>query len=79
MTNNFDGYKLLKDDDPFKECYEWFWQLLGEDNVIPKSFLEHLQEIIRRIDAGEEKLIYFNLDDDKTFEQIMECESNGNV
>jgi len=59
MTDNCTGYALLSDDDPFEECVGWFWQLLGEDNVYPKAFLEELQELIRRIDAGEVDLVPF--------------------
>ena len=57
MTDNFNDYTLLHEDDPFTECYEWFWVSLGEDNVYPKEFLEHLQQMCDRIDRGEEKLI----------------------
>jgi hypothetical protein len=57
MTDNFADYSLLKNDDPFTECYEWFWVSLGEDECYPKEFLEHLLEMVDRIDRGEEKLI----------------------
>jgi hypothetical protein len=57
MTGNYTNYALLKDDDPETECREWFWASLGEDEVLSKEFLEHLEELIRRIDSGEEKLI----------------------
>jgi hypothetical protein len=62
MTNNFDDYKLLYEDDPFKECYEWFWVSLGEDNTYPKGFLEYLLQMLDRIDRGEEELIPFDED-----------------
>jgi len=48
------------------ECQGWFWVLLGEDNVLPKFFLEELQEMIERIDRGEEELIEMN------FEELIE-------
>lgn len=57
MGGNYDGYALLSTDDPYEECVGWFWQLLGEDNVYPKAFLEELQELIRRIDADEVDLV----------------------
>jgi len=60
MTGNYEEYALLSDDDPYEECVSWFWQLLGEDNVYPKAFLEDLQELIRRVDAGEVKMIPFD-------------------
>jgi hypothetical protein len=57
MTDNYKDYALLKDDDPFTECYEWFWVSLGEDECYPKFFLEDLMEMCDRIDRGEEELI----------------------
>jgi hypothetical protein len=57
MTNNFENYSLLPKDDPFTECYEWFWVSINEDDTYPKEFLEYLMEMCDRIDRGEEKLI----------------------
>ena len=57
MTDNYKDYTLLHTDDPFTECYEWFWVSLGEDEVYPKEFLEYLMEMCDRIDRGEEELI----------------------
>lgn len=69
MTSNYVDYSLLKDTDPEQECLEWFWVSLGEDNVYPKEFLEYLQEMVDRIDRGEEKV--YPLDED-FFERIKE-------
>jgi len=44
-------------DDPYEECVDWFWGSLGDDDTLPKEFLEHLLEMCDRIDRGEEKLI----------------------
>lgn len=57
MTDNFKDYTLLHTDDPFTECYEWFWVSLGEDECYPKFFLEDLMELADRVDRGVEKLI----------------------
>lgn len=57
MTDNYTDYTLLHTDDPFTECYEWFWVSLGEDECYPKFFLEDLMEMCDRIEQGEEKLI----------------------
>lgn len=62
MTDNFENYVLLKDDDPFEECRDWFWGTLGADEVLPKFFLEELQEMIRRIDSGEEEPVEMNIE-----------------
>ena len=53
MTDNFDNYALLKEDDPFTECYEWFWSSLNVDEVYPKEFLEYLLQMVDDIDTGK--------------------------
>jgi hypothetical protein len=57
MTGNYQGYALMFYDDPYEECYSCFWDYLGDDDVLPKDFLEGLLEMSARIDRGEEKLI----------------------
>jgi hypothetical protein len=53
MTGNYDDYGLLKDDDPEQECIEWFWATLGEDDVYPKEFLEHLMQLADDVETGK--------------------------
>ena len=55
MTSNYDGYNVLDYDDPYTECREWFWQTLGEDDVYPKEFLEHLMQMVEDIETGKVK------------------------
>jgi hypothetical protein len=62
MTSNYDGYALLKEDDPEAECIEWFWASLNEDDVYPKEFLEYLQQMVDDIESGKEEVV--PLDDD---------------
>ena len=57
MTGNWKDYGLMFYDDPFEECRDCFWSYLGDDDTLPKEFLEHLQEMVDRIERGEEKLI----------------------
>ena len=57
MTGNYKDYALMFYDDPFEECYSCFWAYLGDDDVLPKEFLEGLLKMADRIDRGEEKLI----------------------
>ena len=57
VTENYEPYKLLKDDDPFQECYDWFWSSINMDETYPKEFLEHLMQIVDDIDTGKEKVI----------------------
>jgi hypothetical protein len=62
MVGNYEGYALMFYDDPFEECYSSFWAYLGDDDVLPKEFLESLLEMSARIERGEEKLIPFDKD-----------------
>jgi len=57
MTSDYDGYALLKEDDPETECIEWFWASLNEDDVYPKEFLEYLMQMVDDIETGKEELI----------------------
>ena len=57
MTSNYDGYALLKEDDPESECIDWFWASLNEDDVYPKEFLEYLQQLVDDIETGKEEVI----------------------
>lgn len=56
LSNNYSNYSLLKEDDPYEECLNWFWYGLNADETYPKEFLESLNELMDRIDRGEEKL-----------------------
>jgi hypothetical protein len=67
MTSNYDGYALLKEDDPESECIDWFWASLNEDDVYPKEFLEYLQQLVDDIETGKEELIPM---DEDFFERI---------
>jgi len=55
MTDNFEVYALLKDDDPFQECYDWFWSSINMDETYPKEFLEYLMQIVDDIETGKVK------------------------
>lgn len=57
MTDNYEDYVLLKDDNPFEECYNWFWYGISADETYPKEFLEYLQHLCNEIDSGKERLI----------------------
>ena len=57
MGSNYEGYALLKEDDPEAECLDWFWTSLVEDDVYSKEFLEHLMQIVDDIETGKEKVI----------------------
>ena len=55
ITENYEDYVLLKNVDPYQECYDWFWTSINLDETYSKEFLEYLMEMCDRIDRGEEK------------------------
>jgi len=57
MTGNWKDYGLMFYDDPYEECRDCFWSYLGEDDTLPKEFLEHLQQLVEDIETGKEKVI----------------------
>jgi hypothetical protein len=62
MTGNYDNYALMFYDDPYEECYSCFWNYLGDDDVLPKDFLEGLMEMKAQIESGEVKTVPFDID-----------------
>jgi hypothetical protein len=62
MTENYENYALLKDDNPFQECYEWFWTSINLDETYPKEFLEYLQQMVDDIESGKVKTVPFTQD-----------------
>lgn len=79
LTGNWEPYALLSDDDPYEECKGWFWQLLGEDNVYPKAFLEDLYELIEKIESNDQELITMTLEDLATLDRMFPEKNNGDV
>lgn len=61
ITSNYDGYALLKEDDPESECIDWFWASLNEDDVYEKEFLEYLMQLADDVETGKEKV--YSLDE----------------
>ena len=55
ISGNYENYALLEEDDPYEECYQWFWTSINMDECLPKEFLEHLQQMVEDIDAGKVK------------------------
>jgi hypothetical protein len=53
VTGDYEKYTLLKDDDPFQECYDWFWSSINLDETYPKEFLEYLLQMCADIDSGK--------------------------
>jgi len=55
ISGNYEGYALLEEDDPYEECYQWFWTSINLDETYPKEFLEYLQQLVDDIDSGKVK------------------------
>ena len=56
MGSNYKDYALPRTvEDPEKECIEWFWVGLGEDDTYPREFLEYLLQMCADIDSGKVK------------------------
>jgi hypothetical protein len=55
VTGDYEKYTLLKDDEPFRECYDWFWCSINLDETYSKEFLEYLMQMVDDIDTGKEK------------------------
>ena len=55
MTGNYKGYALMFYDDPYEECYSCFWSYLGDDDVLPKEFLESLMQMADDVESGKVK------------------------
>ena len=69
LTENYADYALLKTDDPFIECRAWFFDTLGEDEILPKSFLEHLMQMAEDVRSGKAEIIPFTKD---MFDDLMD-------
>ena len=49
MTGNYADYALMWYDDPYEECYEWFWTSINSDDTLAKEFLDYLYELKKTI------------------------------
>ena len=72
LTGNYEGYALLKDDDPYTECYEWFWATLNEDETLPKEFLEYLMQLADDVETGKVKTYPMTLEELKEMSDLLE-------
>jgi hypothetical protein len=52
ISGNYENYNLLPEDDPYEE----FWTSINLDETYSKEFLEYLQQLMRDIDSGKEKV-----------------------
>lgn len=59
LSGNYNNYGLLKDDDAYEECKNWFWDTLGADDTYPKEFLEELIQMADDVKTGKVETIPF--------------------
>tara|TARA_R110000868_G_C10802615_1_gene757218 strand:- start:306 stop:692 length:387 start_codon:yes stop_codon:yes gene_type:complete len=59
ITGDYEKYKLLKNDDAFQECYDWFWGSINVDETYPKEFLEYLYQMSEDVKSGKVETIPF--------------------
>jgi len=62
ITGDYEKYKLLKDDDAYQECYDWFWCSINLDETYPKFFLEELLQMADDVATGKVKTVPFTKD-----------------
>ena len=55
MSGKYKDYSLMWYDDPKQECINWFWETLGEDETLPKEFLEGLIQMADDVKTGKVK------------------------
>ena len=55
MRGDYSDYALMWYDDPYEECYEWFWESLCFDDTLDKKFLEYLHKLSEEVELGEVK------------------------
>jgi hypothetical protein len=55
ISGNYADYAVSKTDDPYEECYQWFWCSINMDETYPKEFLDYLHQLVEDIDTGKEK------------------------
>ena len=55
VTGNYKDYALMWYDDPYEECYEWFWGSLCYDDTLDKGFLEHIRKLAKEVETRQVK------------------------
>ena len=71
MGSNYDGYALMREDDPETECIEWFSASLNEDDVYDKDFLEYLMQMADDVETGKVKTIPIDSEEIDRLEELL--------
>ncbi len=75
MENNYEGYALLKEDDPLEQCILYFWDSL-EDEIYSKDFLDSLLQMSHDVKTGKVKTIPMDLDKLKRLSDLIDLEED---
>lgn len=75
MTDHYEHYAILEEDDPFECCYDWFWTSIGMDEVYGKDFLEYLMQMVDDIETGKVETIPFT---EEMFNELKELTDDIN-
>lgn len=60
FSDNHQYYTILPDDDPFEQCYLYFWDEL-QSEVYPKEFLEGLMKMSHELKIGKVEAVPFTV------------------
>jgi len=63
LSGNYEGYALLKEDDSYQECYEWFWSSINMDECLGRDFLDYLQQMVEDVETGKVETIPMTLEE----------------
>jgi len=63
ISGNYENYALLEEDDPYEECYNWFWTSINMDECLGKDFLEYLQQMVDDVETGKVETVPMTLEE----------------
>ena len=74
VSGNYSGYALMPDDDPYEECYNWFWTSINLDETYPKEFLEYLHQLMDDVDTGKVETVPMTLEELNRISDLLDRE-----
>jgi len=63
LSGNYEDYVLLKEDDSYQECYEWFWSSINMDECLGRDFLDYLSQMVEDVETGKVETIPMTLEE----------------
>jgi hypothetical protein len=76
MGNNYEGYALLKNDDPLEQCILYFWDSL-EDEIYSKDFLDSLLQMSHDVATGKVETVPLHWDTMKRLTDLIDLEEDN--